>query len=619
MTDADRFDPVDYYSLSLKGKAETVATELFDKKLKDSKVDEPANEQLYRKLTRAREQHKEETRRENNFKTWRAVVLVLCILFFFAAVIGIVLLAADSEKKILGISLTLTIAGLVLGIGFIVLLTKYFAPRMQAMEEAFKRRAKDIDQMAAQCREQVAPLANQFRWDDIYQVFDKTTEMFRLDRVLDSKKFGLLEDLYEYSDLAMEPTTSVLGVVSGSIATNPFIKVKILSQTMYDCPYTGSITISWTTTHYDSEGHLHTDFHTQVLTATTYHPAPQYGDMVYTIYGNEAAPGLRFTRTAKDLDYSDSKAVEKFVKSEEKEMRKRSEESVSQGNGRGFTPMHNTRFEALWGAYDRNNEVEFRLLFTPLAQQNMEEVLSNKNKDGYGDDFNFYKVNKINIVCSNHAQGMGLFNPELYESFERIADVRENFIQLMTTKFKSLYFDLAPILAIPLYQMTDAGDYEYSRRAPDSISDYEAMEMVNQFSESFFEPEGAATKQIRRVVYQGTKGKTDSFQVVSRAFSRHQEVEHVTKVGGDGLPHVIPIQYYVYDPVERKRDISIRRMGDVSLRRDYRGKLKSSIGDRTYLRHKSLLGLLVDCYNDEDEARFESLFEKEETAEPERS
>lgn len=52
--------------------------------------------------------------------------------------------------------------------------------------------------------------------------------------------------------------------------------------------------------------------------------------------------------------------------------------------GRNFTPLANTKFEVMFKAYDRNNEVQYRLLFTPLAQQNMLEILT--GKAGFGDD-----------------------------------------------------------------------------------------------------------------------------------------------------------------------------------------------------------------------------------------
>ena len=65
--------------------------------------------------------------------------------------------------------------------------------------------------------------------------------------------------------------------------------------------------------------------------------------------------------------------------------------------------MSNTRFEVLFGALDRTNEVQFRELFTPLAQTNMVDLILSKT--GYGDDFNFRKRRRMNEIVSEHSQG----------------------------------------------------------------------------------------------------------------------------------------------------------------------------------------------------------------------
>ena len=56
-----------------------------------------------------------------------------------------------------------------------------------------------------------------------------------------------------------------------------------------------------------------------------------------------------------------------------------------------FTAMTNDKFDVLFGATDRTNETEFRLLFTPLAQNSMINLIENAKP--YGDDFYFVKEN----------------------------------------------------------------------------------------------------------------------------------------------------------------------------------------------------------------------------------
>lgn len=48
-----------------------------------------------------------------------------------------------------------------------------------------------------------------------------------------------------------------------------------------------------------------------------------------------------------------------------------------------------------------NGEVEFRLLFTPVAQTQMLNLMKD-TKVGYGDVFTFIKQRKVNVLMSEH-------------------------------------------------------------------------------------------------------------------------------------------------------------------------------------------------------------------------
>lgn len=52
--------------------------------------------------------------------------------------------------------------------------------------------------------------------------------------------------------------------------------------------------------------------------------------------------------------------------------------------------MGDAEFDVLWGATDRDHEVEFRLLFTPLAKKQLLDLMKDK-EIAYGDNFNFFK------------------------------------------------------------------------------------------------------------------------------------------------------------------------------------------------------------------------------------
>ena len=112
--------------------------------------------------------------------------------------------------------------------------------------------------------------------------------------------------------------------------------------------------------------------------------------------------------------------------------------------------MSNTDFEVLFDALDRTNEVQFRTLFTHLAQTNMVALILSKL--GYGDDFNFIKQKRMNKIISTHSQGRPInISARSYPSYS-FDIIKDNFITKNTDFFKAVYFDFAPLWAIPIYQ-----------------------------------------------------------------------------------------------------------------------------------------------------------------------
>ena len=112
-------------------------------------------------------------------------------------------------------------------------------------------------------------------------------------------------------------------------------------------------------------------------------PIPVYSEERFLLYGNDAVPGLTFSRSPSSLSGGDGilhSLHKKIVIGGLKDF-SRNLEDESQ-----FTLMANHDFEAFFHATDRNNEIDFRLLFTPLAQQQMLKLLKDK-KIGFGDDF----------------------------------------------------------------------------------------------------------------------------------------------------------------------------------------------------------------------------------------
>jgi len=112
--------------------------------------------------------------------------------------------------------------------------------------------------------------------------------------------------------------------------------------------------------------------------------------------------------------------------------------------------MSNREFDALFAAGDRDHEIQFRMLFTPLAQQEMGKLLKDK-EIGFSDNFTFMKSQKINTVEPKHLVGADISAaPEMFHTYD-LAATRAAFNTYHNKLFRDFYFSFAPLLSIPLY------------------------------------------------------------------------------------------------------------------------------------------------------------------------
>lgn len=359
------------------------------------------------------------------------------------------------------------------------------------------------------------------------------------------QSFGMKEEL--------DPETSVLGVVSGQVSGNPFVLEKVRRHHLGDKAYHGSLVISWTTTYTDSQGRVHTQHHTQTLHATTYHPAPSYWEDTRLIYGSEVAPHLHFTRHPSGMSGKSEKECQKFVKDRVKELNKKEEKALKSGGS--FTKLGNDEFDAFFGADNRDHEVEYRLLFTPLAQRNELDLI--KNPDPYGDDFVMVKDGMLTSVSSGHSQAFNYFaSPSSFAHYD-FEQGKAQFATYVDKFIRGLFFDLAPILSIPLYQTHMPAEYIYGEDYPTHITSFEHEALANKLDKKLFLPPEAdpSLPLILKQVSAKKMGEEDETTFSSFSYHTSPQVDFVPKMGGDGRMHQVPVHWTKYDYVSTKANV----------------------------------------------------------------
>ncbi len=483
--------------------------------------------------------------------------------------------------------------------------SKKIAPLLKQGEEKKGELERKAEELLRKAWEQTAPLNALFEDTLTRRLIREAVPPIVLDDRFEMRRYDYLNGKYGYGKYD-DPESSVLGVLTGEIAGNPFVVERQLIHAMGVQVYTGSITIHWTTTRTDANGRLVTDHHSQTLTASVTKPKPFYRTETRLIYGNEAAPDLHFSRSPAHAEDLSEKERERKVKKGAKHIRKKQEEAMEAGGG--FTEMGNAEFDVLFGALDRDNEVQFRLLFTPLAQRNLLALI--KDEEGYGDDFRMVKDGCLNYIYSEHSAGWDMNETRTRYASYSVDLIRRNFLEFNEQYFRSLYFDLAPLLSVPLYQQQKPREYLYGEDYPRAFPRPETEFAVNRMDPACFAPPTASTASLLKTNFLSREGKSDVVRVTANAYETYSRVDYVTELGGDGLMHEIPVPWVEYIPVSSTRVVKLKEIG-LSDRDFYAeatgGKYRAAMQKYGQM-HGYGHGILC-CVVDDSDASFDETFE----------
>lgn len=564
------FNLLGYYKNHCREQHEKTAAEYFDSLVEKAGVDIEKNRETNRLL---REKQGRAKKIGSRIAKRTAVKVLLVIVALVCGFVAGAQVAAMSKNGADLVPVLVAIGGVGLCVLFFFLFSRMI-PKTRVLKQEKAGLEGEIAELSREVLAQMEPLNRLFTPEICPVLFKKTLPYINLDRIFDSKRldffvrnFGLDEARDEDID------RSTLFVKSGDIKGNPFFICTDLVHEMGTKVYTGSITIHWTTRRY-SDGKWHTEHHTQVLTASVEKPCPYYSKETYLVYGNEAAPDLIFSRRDSDAERMSERQIEKYVDRRIKKLKKQSEKSVSKGEG--ITVLGNSEFEVLFGATDRNNEVQFRLLFTPLAQKQLLELMKDKEV-GYGDDFGYVKYKKLNFIYPNHLNRFQLDIDAKYFHGHDIDEVKRRFVEYNSEYFKQLYFSFAPVLAIPLYQQQQPHEFIYKELYESFASFYEHEYVANNLGESFFAHPKSATPSILKTDVVSSDGKSDTVRVTALGYHTEKRVDYVQKMGGDGKLHTIPVEWLEYIPVTNERNIAVFLQKEVEEPSTYTEKIRQLV------------------------------------------
>jgi len=548
-TDMSLHKPLDSYKNIYKELHHKHVTEKLDSFVLTSQVDLSANQSTVKDI-RSNEKTRDNLQKTiRNKKTLRSFLIFMIVALVVLAIYSIYQLTLIIDNVL---SWVLIPVSIILIVYFIILISKSINPKIKLLKADKEVILKKLEALFKDAWQQMQPLNDLFYEGMSQELFQQTIPLIRMDQVFDSKRLDYLVSKFGLGDLdALDRST--LYVQSGEIKGNPFYIAEDLVHKLGTKTYTGSITISWTTTS-RVNGRTVTTTRSQVLSASINRPYPLYTEQSYLVYGNDAAPDLMFSRTDSDAENMSEKQIEKHVDKTIKKLEKKSRKSISQGTN--YTVIGNSEFEVLFHAINRNNEVQFRLLFTPLAQTELLKLMKEKTI-GFGDDFDFIKHKKINIIIPEHLATIKLdIAPSYFASYD-FEDIKKKFTEYQNAYFKHVYFAFAPVLAIPLYQQTMTQEYIYKDLYSSYVSFFEHERVVNQMNINQFKHPESATRNILKTSILKSSDHKDVVKVTAYGYKSVPRIEYVSKMGGDGRMHVIPIHWHEYIPVNQSTNVEI--------------------------------------------------------------
>lgn len=425
-------------------------------------------------------------------------------------------------------------------------------PKIQQLRAEIAKADQRAEELLAEAERQMSPLNRLFTDRDAIHIIEKVIPLISFEECFSVKQEADMKINYDFEEYN-EAGQSTVDVLAGRYNENPFLFENKLIHTMGMETYHGYKTIHWRENYRDSNGKMQTRTRSQTLHATVTKPKPFYNMQIVLNYCSQGGPDLCFSRDASQLHKKSDREIERLVKRGEKKLRRKTEKALSQNED--FVSMSNADFEVLFDALDRTDEVQFRTLFTPLAQTNMVALICSKT--GFGDDFHFIKRKRTNRIVSQHSQGRPLnLLPEKYKSYS-FDVLKENFIDENAEFFKAVYFDFAPLWAIPMYQERPVHSLkpipEYTQRY--SLKECEAL--ANAVDRKYVVHPNSKTPAILKPAFVGSKDDMDETCITAYSYDIKKRVDTVRMMGGDGYMHTVPVEWDEYLPLEESNHFYI--------------------------------------------------------------
>ena len=429
-------------------------------------------------------------------------------------------------------------------IGALIFICTVVVPKLRALSSSLSTMSKEINKKYAQATAYLEPLYGSFSWNTLPKLFSRVIPQVKFDDFLTRERLADFRDNFGLL-IQDEPDSTMLGSHSGTFFGYPFIFTEDKNFCWGEKVWSGARTVSYTVYTTDSEGNSVAETHYEVLTATVTKPFPEFPVTRQLFFGHPAAPELSYSREPSSLSGSSGIWAALGKKYRMHKLRKLEQNLTDDSN---FTMMSNREFEMLFKSENRDHEIGFRLLFTPLAQQYMVKLL-NDQETGYGDDFCLNKSRLVTCLVSEHLSNTQIAPEPFSSSSYDLQKIRAKFRKNSEEFFRSMYFSFAPLFLTPAYNEERLHVPEYAKAM--SISENE-LEGAAASHEEYFRPPESITENIFNIRNCRRQKGVVTAEVESIGFYGCSCVDYVPRLAGDGVFYQVPVEWVEYIPVTRR-------------------------------------------------------------------
>lgn len=542
----DIYDPLTEYVNVFRDRFKDVAEATFAQLALEAQVDVEANRETCRQLYATEESLSSVKRR---IAWWTVLCVVLWLVVIGGGIYAFVIYQDASRQVESWVYATIG-GGVVVAL---LLLSFWVHPRRRALKEEGDDLEATVTELKEEAWKQMAPLNRLYDWDVLTRMMTQTVPRLEFDPYFTTQRLADLKVVYGWDD-SFNAERSVIYSHSGLINGNPFVICRTRKMEMGTKTYYGHKTIHWTSQERGSDGKYHTVHHSETLTASVTAPYPGYYEKTRLIYGNVAAPDLIFYRKKSGLAGKEGSLSFWWKK---RSLRNKARDL----SNRDFAMMTNEEFETAFDTSNRNDNQQYALLFTPLAQESMMKLLVDREV-GFGDDFDFDKHKMINTIIADHLQELDLdMNPAQYENFD-YDKAEKDFHEINARYFRAIYFALAPLLCVPMYQQIRSRKDIYGHDMEMHSAFWEHEALANFWGQDNFKAPDCVTDCILKTQQHGDHGDSSTITVYAHGYRTVQRLTYVSKWGGDGRSHRVPVYWDEYLPVTGTGQIRMREDND---------------------------------------------------------